>query len=121
MVLGQIFLSFPGGFVLRVAAPLNFAKLDKLAASDSAGKLENLNWFLLVGQIVIQLNSFQWHCVSQRYVSHLRVALLQLRNVELLTIGELLTILRVIPTCRPLLPYAPKLDMVLQIVALTSL
>ena len=33
----------------------------------------------------------------------------------------LLTILRAIPTCRPLLPYAPKLDMVLQIVALTSL
>ena len=32
---------------------------------------------------------------------------------------ELLTVLRVTPTCRPLLPYAPKLSMVLQISGLT--
>ena len=32
---------------------------------------------------------------------------------------ELLTVLRVTPTCRPLLPYAPKLGMVLQISGLT--
>ena len=76
MVFEQIFLSFPGGFILCVVAPLNFAKLDNLAAGNSAGKFEDLNWFLLVGQIVIQLNSFQWHYVSQRYVSHLRVTFL---------------------------------------------
>ena len=34
---------------------------------------------------------------------------------------ELLTVLRVTPTCWPLLPYAPKLDMVLQISGLTVL
>ena len=55
MVLQQIFLSFPGGFILRVVAPLNFAKLDNLAAGDSAGILKNLNWFLLIGQVTIQL------------------------------------------------------------------
>ena len=32
---------------------------------------------------------------------------------------ELLTVLRVTPTCWPFLPYAPKLDMVLQISGLT--
>ena len=45
MVIEKIFLSFPGGFILRVVAPLNFAKLDNLAAGDSAGKRENLDWF----------------------------------------------------------------------------
>ena len=64
MVLQQIFLSLPGGFILGVVAPLNFAKLDNLAAYDSAGELENLYWFLLVSQIAIQLNRLQWHCIS---------------------------------------------------------
>ena len=50
MVLQQIFLSLPGGFILGVVAPLNFAKLDNLVASDSAGKLEDLNCFLLFAQ-----------------------------------------------------------------------
>ena len=35
------------------------------------------------------------------------------------TYHELLTVLRVTPTCWPLLPYAPKLGMVLQISGLT--
>ena len=65
-----------------MVAPLNLAKLDNLAACDSAGKLKNLYWFLLVGQVGIQLNHFQWHCMSQRYISHFCVALLQLGNVE---------------------------------------
>ena len=63
-------------------APLNFAKLDNLAAGNSAGKLENLGWFVLVGQITIQLNCFQGHCISQRNIGHLSVALLQLGNVK---------------------------------------
>ena len=67
-------LSFPGGFVLGMVAPLNFAKLDNLAAGDSAGIFENLHWFLFIGQITIQLNCFQRHCISQRYISHLCVA-----------------------------------------------
>ena len=82
MVLEQIFLSLPGGFILGMVAPLNFAKLDNLAAGDSTGNLENLDWFLLIGQIAIQLNRFQWHGISQRDIRHLCVALLELRNVE---------------------------------------
>ena len=65
-----------------MVTPLNFAELDNLAARDSAGKLENLDWFLLIGQIAIQLNRFQWHCISQWYLGHLCVALLQLGNVK---------------------------------------
>ena len=65
-----------------MVAPLNFAELDNLAARDSASKLENLDWFLLIGQIAIQLNCFKWHRISQRYISHLCVALLQLGNME---------------------------------------
>ena len=65
-----------------MVAPLYLAALDNLVACDSDGKLENLDWFLLVGQIAIQLNRLQWHCISQRDISHLCVALLQLGNVE---------------------------------------
>ncbi len=71
-----------GGFILGMVAPLNFAKLDNLAARDSTGIFENLDWFLLISQITIQLNCFQWHCIFQWYISHLCVALLQLRNVD---------------------------------------
>ena len=65
-----------------MVTPLNLAELDNLAAGDSAGKLENLHWFLLISQITIQLNRFQWHFISQRYIGHLCMALLQLGNVE---------------------------------------
>ena len=76
MVSTEVFLSLPGGYLLNMMAPLNLAKLEEFVASNSAGKLENLNWLLLVGQIVIQLNTFQWHCISQQYAIHLRVTLL---------------------------------------------
>ena len=33
-----------------MVAPLNFGELDNLAVCDSAGKLENLHWFLLVSR-----------------------------------------------------------------------
>ena len=82
VVLQQIFLSLLGGFILAVVAPQDFAKLDNLAAGDSAGILKYLDWFLLIGLITVQLNRFQRHCVSQWYISHLCVALLQLGNVE---------------------------------------
>ena len=65
-----------------MVAPLNFTKLDNLAARNSAGKLENLDEFLLVGQITIQLNCFQGHYISQRNIGHLCMALLQLGNVK---------------------------------------
>ena len=78
----NVFLSLPCGFLLGMMAPLNFAKLDNLAVSNSARKLENLDWLLFIGQITIQLNCFQWHYISQRNVSHLCVALLQLGNVK---------------------------------------
>ncbi|VAI76205.1 unnamed protein product [Triticum turgidum subsp. durum] len=38
-----------GGFFVGMVAPLNSAKLDDLATCNSAGKLENLDGFLLVG------------------------------------------------------------------------
>ena len=102
-----------------MVAPLNFAKLDNLAASNSAGKLEDLNWFLLVGQIVIQLNFFPMalYLSTVCQPSPRDISLTEKRGTH----HVLLTILRAIPTCRPLLPYAPKLDMVLQIMVLTSL
>ena len=65
-----------------MVAPLNFAKLDNLAAGNSAGKLENLDGFLLVGQITIQLNCLQGHCISQRNIGHLSMTLLQLGKVK---------------------------------------
>ena len=65
-----------------MVAPLNFAKLDDLVACNSASKLENLDGFLLIGQITIQLKCFQLHCISQRNISHLSMALLQLGNVK---------------------------------------
>ena len=82
VVLSKIFFSFPSGFFLHMITPLNLTKLDNSTLCDLAGKLENLHWFLLVGQITIQLNRFQWHCISQWYLSHLCVALLQLGNVK---------------------------------------
>ena len=59
MVFAKIILSFPGGFVLGMVAPLNFAKLDNLVAGDSTGKLKNLDWLLLISQIIVQLNRLQ--------------------------------------------------------------
>ena len=53
VVLAKIFFSLPGGFLLGMVAPLNFAKLDNLAASNSAGKLENLDWLLFIGEITV--------------------------------------------------------------------
>ena len=40
VVLAEVFFALPGGFLLGMVAPLNFAKLDNLAVCDSAGKLE---------------------------------------------------------------------------------
>ena len=45
----EVFFSLPGGFFLGMVSPLNFAKFNDLAACNSAGKLENLDGFLLVG------------------------------------------------------------------------
>ena len=64
VVFAEIILSFPGGFILGMVAPLNLAKLDNLTAGDSAGKLKNLYWLLLVSQIIVQLNCLQGHCIS---------------------------------------------------------
>ena len=47
-VLAKVILSFPCGFVLGMVAPLNFAKLNDLAAGDSTSKLQNLDWLLLI-------------------------------------------------------------------------
>ena len=35
-----------------MVAPLNFAKHDNLAVSNMAGKLENLDWLLFIGQMI---------------------------------------------------------------------
>ena len=60
-----------------MVTPLNLAKFDNLAACNSAGRLEYLDWFLLVGQVGIQLNRFQWHCISQ---CHAEMAEIPLRD-----------------------------------------
>ena len=49
VVLAKIFFSLPGGFLLGMVAPLNFAKLDNFAASNSTGKLKNLDWPPYIG------------------------------------------------------------------------
>ena len=82
VVLAEVFLSFPGGFFLHMMTPLNLAKLDDLAAGNPTCSLENLDGLLLIGQITIQLYGLQWHCISQRNIGHLRMALLQLGNVK---------------------------------------
>ena len=53
VVLAEVFFSLPGGFLLGMVATLNFAKLDDSAASNSAGKLENLEWLLFISQITV--------------------------------------------------------------------
>ena len=53
VVLAKIFFSLPGGFLFSMVAPVYFAKLYNLAVCDSADKLENLHWFLLVSQITV--------------------------------------------------------------------
>ena len=55
MVSTKIFFAFPGGFFLGVVTPQHLAKLDDLAAGDSACSLENTDGFLLVSQITIKL------------------------------------------------------------------
>ena len=100
-----------------MVAPLNFAELDNLAACDSTGKLENLDWFLLVGQITLQLNCFQGALyLSGEYRPSLHGTSSTGKRE---THHELLTVLRVTSTYWPLLPYASKLGMVLQISGLT--
>ena len=118
MVLANIILSFPGGFILGMVAPLNFAKLDNLAACDSAGKLDNLDWFLLIGQITVQHESLP----AALYLSVVCQPFLHGTSStgKRGTRRELLTILQATPTYRPLPPYAPKLCMGLQNVALSS-
>ena len=53
VVLAEVFFLLPGGFLLGVVAPLNLAKLDNLVACNSARKLENLDWLLLISQITV--------------------------------------------------------------------
>ena len=118
MVLANILFSLPGGFFLGMVAPLNFAKLDSLAASNSAGKLKNLDGLphrsdhspteLLPGALYLLVE--YWPSLHGTSLTGKRE-----------THHELLTVLPVTPTCRLLLPYVPKLGMVLQIVGLTFL
>ena len=47
-----------------MVAPLNFGKLDDLAAGDSTGKLQNLDWLLLIRRITVQQNRLLGYCIS---------------------------------------------------------
>ena len=92
-----------------MVAPLNFAKLDNLAASNSAAKTRE-SWLASLHR--------SNHCLtemfpvalylSEEYRPSLRVTSSTGKRE---THHELLTMLRVIPTCRQLLPYVPKLCM----------
>ena len=55
VVSAEIFLSLPGGFLLRMMTPENLAKLDDLAAGDSVRCLENSDGFLLISQIIVEM------------------------------------------------------------------
>ena len=101
MVLAKIFFSPPCGFLLGMVAPLNFAKLDNLAAGDSAGILKNPMAPYLS---VVSQPSLHGTSSTEKRGTH----------------RELRTILQVIPICKKLLPFVPKLCMVPQNVVLTS-
>jgi hypothetical protein len=56
----QIIFTLPGCFFLRVVIPSDFAHSDSLPSGDSVCSLKDLCWFLYVGQVLLDLQTFHW-------------------------------------------------------------
>jgi hypothetical protein len=56
----QIIFTLPGCFFLRVVTPSNFAHSDGLSSGDSVYRLKDLHWFLCVGQVLLDFQTFNW-------------------------------------------------------------
>jgi hypothetical protein len=73
----QILFTLPGCLFLRVVTPSDFAHSDGLPSGDSVCGLKDLRWFLCVGQVLLDLQTFHW----QLLLWHTQT-LLQLRHMK---------------------------------------
>jgi hypothetical protein len=73
----QIIFTLPGCFFLIVVIPSDFAHSDSLPSGDSVCSLKDLCWFLCVGQVLLDLQTFHW----QLLFWHTQT-LLQLRHMK---------------------------------------
>jgi hypothetical protein len=73
----RIIFTLPGCFFLKVVIPSDFAHSDGLPLGDSICSLKDLCWFLYVGQVLLNLQTFHW----QLLFWHMQ-ALLQLRHMK---------------------------------------
>src|SRR3954462_10280184 len=62
--------------------PLNFAELDSLSPCDSFCILKNLDRFLLISEITLQLDLFQRYSILQRSLFHLWMSFLKLTHMK---------------------------------------
>jgi hypothetical protein len=72
----QIIFTLPGCFFLRVVIPSDFAHSDGLPSGDSVCSLKDLRWFLCVGQILLNLQTFDWQTETHEKHHALRTNLL---------------------------------------------
>jgi hypothetical protein len=73
----HIIFTLPGCFFLRVMIPSDFAHYDGLPSGDSVCGFKDLRWFLCVGQVLLDLQTFHW----QLLFWHTQT-LLQLRHMK---------------------------------------
>jgi hypothetical protein len=73
----QIIFALPGCFFLRVVIPSDFTHFDGLPSGDFVCSLKDLCWFFCVGQILLDLQTFDW----QLLFWHTQT-LLQLRHMK---------------------------------------
>jgi hypothetical protein len=73
----QIIFTLPGYFFLRVVIPSDFAHSDGLPSGDSVCSLKDLRWFLCVGQVLLDLQTFHWQLLFWHSLT-----LLQLRHMK---------------------------------------
>ena len=52
----KVVFTFPGGFLFRVISPLDFVKLDLVPPGETNIFVENFEWSLAVGQIMVQVD-----------------------------------------------------------------
>jgi hypothetical protein len=73
----QTIFTLPGCFFLRVMIPSDFAHSDGLPSGDSVCGFKDLRWFLCVGQVLLDLQTFHWQLLFWH-----SQALLQLRHMK---------------------------------------
>jgi hypothetical protein len=73
----QIIFTLLGCFFLRVVIPSDFAHSDGLPSGDSVCSLKDLRWLLNVGQVLLDLQTFNWQLLFWHTQTFL-----QLRQME---------------------------------------